>query len=170
MVTGICLALGAATSASAAPAPSSTVDEEGTIAHVVAKTTGDAGLQQQDIDCTLSIDNPHQSNTLPSTWNVHLDWKCTGAEPPASLSASPRLYRNGQIVDEPSPTVNHGKRKLRAVANTQCDVAGILDTWYADGQGTVVFPPDYQPAETTLEVNSGNFLQGSDCEPPPALR
>lgn len=128
MVTGIGLALGTATSASAAPAPSSTVDEEGTIAHVVAKTTGDAGLQQQDIDCTLSIDNPHQSNTLPSTWNVHLDWKCTGAEPPASLSASPRLYRNGQIVDEPSPTVNHGKRKLRAVANTQCEILQVRTT------------------------------------------
>lgn len=157
---------------SAASAATSTVDyqlpHDGSVvvAHATATKKVPLSALQVTINCTLSIDNPHESNTVPSNWNVHLNWSCTA--PVAELSASPRLFRNGEIVDEPLPSVNTGKANLQAVANTQCDVAGIFDTWFADGQGTAFFPAGFQPPEITLEVQSGNILQGLDCQSPPA--
>jgi hypothetical protein len=73
------------------------------------------------------------------------------AWPPVVAKAVPQR----EIVDEPLPSVNNGKANFQAVANAQCDVAGIFD----DGPRMAKEPSSTRPVPTSGR-NDGRV----DCE------
>lgn len=109
--------------------------------------THEAVSQQSTITCTLSIANPHQSGHVPGTVNVVATWSCTSAV--SSLSMTVTLFRNGSQVAQGS-FANAGKASLKGNAATPC----VSGSYYGTAQGTVVFPPNYEPPSSTLFVQS----------------
>lgn len=119
------------------------------------------------INCSISIDNPHQSGTpgFPHMWNVHAVVKCTGAGNGnvTSMWVKPDIRRNGILQSTAATVTAYNKNNVKQNAAAQCRYNETGDTWQGRATGRVFFPAGYTPSTVDLSIVSATRQQHWNC-------
>ncbi len=103
------------------------------------------------IDCSLNVQNPHNSSHVRGTVNVVVVATCTSTVDYISLNAA--LYQNNNLVNQSGSTTSYNVSSKQSNAAVSCSDA----TYQGWGSYYIKFPSGYLP-DSISDSKFGNAV------------